>query len=38
MGKNVKDCRNLIFIEVLGFVVSVHILIINREIRLIRTP
>lgn len=38
MGKNVRDCHNLILIEVLGSVLSVHVLIINREIRLIRTP
>jgi len=37
MGKNVKDCQNVMLIEVFGSVVSVHVLIINREIRLITT-
>lgn len=34
----VWDCRNLILIEVLESVVSIHVLMIFREIRLNRTP
>lgn len=38
MGGNVKDCHNLVLMQVLGSVMSVHVVIVNREIRLIRTP